>query len=80
MPLKDWLEKTNWSNRNLGEYLGCSEECARLYRHGKRRPKYENAQKIVLLTKGSVTFEDLEQAYAHQKEAASGQRELNYWN
>jgi DNA-binding transcriptional regulator YdaS (Cro superfamily) len=70
MTLADWLRNAGLTNLQLAERLGVSEECARLYRSARRRPGPAIARRILHLTKGAVTQNDLTQAYDNHKKGS----------
>lgn len=75
MVLADWLEQQQppMTNKVLAATLGVSEESARLWRAGLRRPSPRRVKLLEQLTKGLVTLDDLTQAYEQsQKETKNG--------
>jgi len=62
--LPEWLKNQGWTNLQLANAIGVSEECARLYRAGLRRPGPEVVKRILRVTKGAVRQDDLLKAYA----------------
>lgn len=77
MTLAEWLHKNHWTNGRLAENLGVSEECARLYRGGFRRPGAAITQRIITLTSGAVTQAALQRAYDDRQKGISPYGQLD---
>lgn len=58
-----WLSRENLTDVECARRLGVSREAVRLWRFGRRRPSPDLEKKILRLTKGAVTGDDLEKAY-----------------
>ena len=68
MFLAAWLRKHPMTNKALAGHLGLSEEAARLYRAGRRRPSAMwTVKRIYALTQGMVTNADLHAAYEQRQ-------------
>ena len=72
MLLADWLEQANMTNKAFAATLGVTEESARLYRAGLRRPSNGKVKAIIDLTDGMVTEADITTAYRQQRQENNG--------
>jgi DNA-binding transcriptional regulator YdaS (Cro superfamily) len=59
MTISDWMKSTNRSAFQLAAILGLSEMAVRRYAQGSRMPEPEIAQRIVEVTEGAVSIQDL---------------------
>lgn len=56
MRLRELRKQRNWSMKQLGEMVGCSESTISLYETGKREPGFETLLKFGELFNVSVDF------------------------
>ena len=59
MNLKDYIESRNFGKSEFAEMVGISPCALSNYIHHRRKPRLDIAQRIVQVTKGKVTIEDL---------------------
>lgn len=59
MDLRSYMKLKSISDADLGNVLGCSSGSVRKWRFGERMPEPEIAQRIVDVTDGVVTVQDL---------------------
>lgn len=62
MKLTDWMTSRALSPDDLAKQIGVTAEAVRRYRTGSRMPEPLIAEKIVEVTKGKVTVQDLHDA------------------
>lgn len=53
------MKLKNMTDAELGETLGCSAGSVRKWRFGERMPEPEIAQRIVEVTEGAVSVQDM---------------------
>ena len=59
MKLPRWQELTGYSNKHISELLGTTPSYITYLNQGKRIPSGALAKKIVEISEGAVTYEDL---------------------
>jgi transcriptional regulator with XRE-family HTH domain len=59
MNLKDYIESRDLGKREFATMIGISACALSNYLYHRRRPRLDIAQRIVKVTKGKVTIEDL---------------------
>ncbi len=59
MKLSRWQELTGYSNKHIAEMLGKTPSYITYLNQGKRIPSGTLAKKIVEISEGAVTYEDL---------------------
>ena len=59
MFLKEYLEKNHIIKKGFAKKVDVSEATIHNIISGRKKPSYKTAQRIVKLTNGEVTFEDL---------------------
>ena len=62
MTLDDWMTERKMTAEELGKTLDCSGQAVRRYRSGERMPDTEMAEKIIEISNGAVTVEDMHNA------------------
>jgi len=62
MTLDDWMSEQKLTAEELGKTLDCSGQAVRRYRSGERMPDTEMAEKIIDVSGGAVTIEDMHKA------------------
>lgn len=59
MELKSYMSSNGIDDASMAHTLGCSAGSVRKWRYGERMPEPEIAQRIVEVTEGAVSIQDL---------------------